>query len=380
MTTEKTKPDFSVTTCTEIRTGGGQLIKVRCNPDDVAKITEALQLAHSFDKPLTKPLKNTQSTKLGQGPIGHYTRFDILRHRYGGGGYPGNGAYVEVLEIKDAPDGRHPFVIYHRAENYSWSWPKVEASFTEWENLDQAISALENNSREISTGGDCTKIPGFIRRVECGLLIPWFLAIGDQALIGDYAFPEHLQNDPYFRFGGKFVVREDRDSPPKIKICLGNCKFEDGKGDTRRTVYWDDGSVWREDIGPRPTALSEHDEWIADVTSHFQQMLAGDKKEFSINFLDGSKFSGRIILPKDKDTSPAGDYLLVATLRQNGKENVKEGWVNNFEPTPEFPSIIDYVTAKFLENGLEVVKIEIQKKKVKRGGRKWHGVFHSPPD
>ena len=75
-------------------------------------------------------------------------------------------------------------------------------------------------------GGSCdtakefSNLEGFKRRVVCNALTPWFYAIGDEELIGDYAFPEGFQDDPVYRLGKRFVVF-DHDGVPEIKTCMG---------------------------------------------------------------------------------------------------------------------------------------------------------------
>ncbi|MEK7160392.1 MAG: hypothetical protein AAB724_00030, partial [Patescibacteria group bacterium] len=258
----------------------------------------------------------------------------------------------------------------------------------EWETLENALEAFKRywSSRETETG--FAKIPGFKRRILCSALTPWFYAIGDEELIGDYAFPEGLQDDPVFRFGQQFVTF-DHDRIPIIKTCMGT-RFLQGKEHDYpykeyryRLVYWDDGSVWKDgfnsdtEYSPRPVKESEL--WITEATRQFRQFLAGQKTEFAIDFTDGSKFVGKLATPKRRVPCAEGDYLMVVQIK--GEKKLRQGWVNDFKPTPKYPDIIRYVINGLAKKGqtVEIKHIEIKESRVKKGGKKWAGVFFAPP-
>jgi hypothetical protein len=54
--------------------------------------------------------------------------------------------------------------------------------------------------------------------VECGLLDPWFFAIADQGLNGDFALPNSLYDHPVFRPFHRYMFTNDRKQP--VKQCL----------------------------------------------------------------------------------------------------------------------------------------------------------------
>jgi hypothetical protein len=214
--------------------------------------------------------------------------------------------------------------------------------------------------------------------------VPWFYAIGDEELIGDYAFPDGLQDDPVYRFGRKFLVCGYREVP-MVKTCMG-ARFVEGETEypphdkvQYRLVYWDDGSVWDErksyDGLPRP--LEEGEMWITEAVQQFKKLLAGETTNFTINFTDGNKFVGKLVKTKKNSSCAEGDYLLAIKFKGD-KESV-EGWVNNFKPTKDAPNIIQYVTDRYNEEGNEIELIEIKKCKTKKGGKKWSGAFFNVP-
>ncbi len=84
--------DFSVTTSSEIKTGGGQLLRFDCRPEDVERVKRCLgSLVEGITLPQTVHVKG-----VSQGGYGRYSRFDIKQHDYAGGGYPGCGGFIET--------------------------------------------------------------------------------------------------------------------------------------------------------------------------------------------------------------------------------------------------------------------------------------------
>ncbi|MAF20785.1 MAG: hypothetical protein CMI55_03840 [Parcubacteria group bacterium] len=108
MTDQKKKKDFSSYTYGEARTGGGQLIKFTCEPEDVKKIKSFLaENVRGIDVPVTGQVSTSHGT------FGQYSRYKVVQHKYAGGGYgPSCGGCIEVLEIKNPPMSRHRIVIY----------------------------------------------------------------------------------------------------------------------------------------------------------------------------------------------------------------------------------------------------------------------------
>lgn len=330
--------------------------------------------------PETHGLKQTQ-----HGSYGSYTRYDVVQHKYAGGGPNecGGWGYIEVLEVRNPPDGRHGIVINERTND--------GGCFTEWSTLDEACKAFERSWSSQDTTKQFSKFPGFLRRVTCGALVPWFYAIGEEELIGEYAFPQGLQDDPVFRFGIKFLVPErlsESDySIPTVKMCMGtrfiNREVDGGwydggrkKREVFRLVYWSDGSVWNEMRNPGlvPRPLEQSEEWITEALTKFKQVLSGHIENFSIDFLDGTKFVGGIKKSKSRRFTKAGDYFVLAKTKESKPQ---QGWVNGFIPTPDSPDVISFIKKRFLSEGRVVERIEVKKFRTEKGEKKWSGAFFS---
>lgn len=358
----------------EGRTGIGQLVEFTCPPDIMEQVSEFLRTnIRTIDIP------TTGRVNVAHGGYGQYTRYDVIQHDYAGGGPDEGGGwgYIEFLEIKNPPDSRWGIVINERSSHKG-------GVFTEWETLEHARAAFKKFWGSHCTEEEFPKLTGFKRRVACGGLTPWFYAIGDEQLIGDYAFPEGLQDDAVYRFGRQFVIF-DYDGVLGVKTCMGT-RFVKRKRNYHpydeqqyRLVYWDDGSVWDESNGhggsPRP--VEEGEMWIEEAVQQFRQLLAGKSAVFVINFTDGNKFVGKLVRANCRVPCAEGNYFLVVHLK--GKKKPLEGWVNDFKPTQEAPDIVQYVTQRYAKNGQEVEHVEVKKCKTKNGGRKWSGVFFHPP-
>lgn len=363
---------FSSYTYGEGRTGLNQLVEFTCRPNETASVREFLQKnIRTIDIPTTRRLN------IFHGGYGRYTRYDVTQHKYAGGG-PGEGGgwgYIEVLEIKSPPDDRWGIVIHEYRSHRG-------ATFTEWDTIETANAAFEKLWSALETEGTSEQLPGFRRRVECAELSPWFYAIGDEQLLGDYAFPEGLQDDPVYRCGQQFVVF-DRDGIPTVKTCMGARFIPRSTHDSceklpYRMVHWNDGSVWDEsrnrDASP-PRPIVEGEQWITEAIHQFRLLLAGGKKQFTIQFGDGGSFVGRLNEAKPSLSSPAGRYFLHVSFK--GGPKPAKGWVT-FTPTPETPNILQHVIQHFAASGKTVDRVEIMERQVERGGKKWAGVFYAP--
>lgn len=353
----------------EGRTGLGQLVEFTCPSGNVEQVSEFLRVnIRTIDIP------TTGRVNIAHGGYGQYTRYDVVQHDYAGGGPGDSGGwgYIEVLEIKNPPDCRWGIVINERASHKG-------GVFTEWETLENARAAFNNFWGSGYTEEKLSNLPGFKRRVVCGELTPWFYAIGDQQLNGDYAFPEGLQDDAVYRFGRQFVVF-DNNGAPSVKTCMGTrfVEHERNHEQPHRLVYWSDGSLWNENNshGDLPRPIEEGEMWIAEAVQQFRQLLAGKSTEFAINFTDGNKFVGKLVKANLRVPCAAGDYLLDVRLKGESKPTV--GWIRDFKPTKENPDIAQYITGRFAQNGKEVERVEIKECKLEKGGKKWSGVFYHP--
>jgi hypothetical protein len=240
--------DFTTTTYAECKTGGGQLVEIKCRPEDVEWVKYYATMFHSIHIPETSELL------IGHGGYGKYTRFIIKQHKYAGGW---NG-FIEVLEIKNPPEGRCGIVI-HKCSN-------GRSIFYEFESLNEA---KETWKKSFSFPEEFVNEKGFIRHVGCSLLEPWFYAVGNQAIKGDFVFPDHLDhNHPVYRTGRKVkLVRYDGEE--KIKTCWGTTVREydtdEYRGRTSMekkeylTIQFDDGTTWSE-YGSTETVLPLNEE------------------------------------------------------------------------------------------------------------------------
>lgn len=362
---------FSSYSFSEGKTGIGQQISFTYPlGEDAKKIKEFIaEKIRSFDLPIA------HKTNVDHGSFGRYSRYEIIQHKYAGG----HGGYIELLEIKNPPDNRHNIVIHFYTDSDN-------SSFSEWETIKDATYAFQryfawDQKEEID------KFPGFKRWIKCGALTPWFYAIGDEELIGDYAVASGLEDDPVFRLNKSFVVFDD-EGFPAIKTCMGTRFIEKEhqdfdskkKKEYFRLVFWDDGSCWDEHCQrfhnyslPRPAESEEL--WITEAIAEFKKALAGKKTDFTINFTNGEQFIGKIKTAAKKQFCAEGDYFLTVSLE--GEKEQRKGWLTNFTPTAEYPDVIQYVTAKYKEKGCKVVQIKIEKSKTKKGGKKWAGTFFS---
>lgn len=364
---------FSSYTHSDGRTGIKQRVSFTCCSEDVDEVKKFLR-----EKVRTIEVETTHTVNVSHGGYGRYSRYQIVQHKYAGGGEGGCCGYIEVLEIKDAPKGRCPFVIHE------WTSDRGEC-FTEWETLADALAAWEKSWSSHSKPETFVGLHGFKRRVECGALSSWFYATGEEELIGDYAVPYGIEDDPVFRLGKKFVV-VDSDGAVAVKTCMGTRFVREVPGDyygrseqkvrVFRLVYWDDGTVWDERYAKEraPRLLDEKEVWIAEALAQFRAVLAGKQTGFTINFTNGTKFFGGIREGKPR-ANPEGRYFAIVHLSDGTKQ---EGWFN-FKPTPDAPDAITFLNRAIEKKyGVTVKKVTIKEKQTTKKGKKWAGVFLSP--
>ncbi len=202
---------------------------------------------------------------VGKGSYRKYSRYHIEQHRYAGGGCPNNGGYIEALEIHDAPEGRHPFIIYASSER---PLDPPRGLFAEFHTLQETIAAYEQlwgKSR-----GSITKtaptLPGFQRLVQCDYLTPWFYAVGNQELLGDFVVIPGWGNDPLYRVGAWYLVTTERECT-RVKVCMGalvtSTSLSDNHDmDVRHYVLWHDGTHWN-GTGTPPRLCKHQPETLA---------------------------------------------------------------------------------------------------------------------
>ena len=390
-------PENTIKYCAiECTTSTGQIVSVECDSSKSELLKKSFKKNIKF---VTEKL--TVATSLSHGSCAKYSRFKIKQHNYGANMV----AYRELLEILDAPKGKIRFVIFHHRPDYHGS----SSCFTEWKTLKNAKKAFDRIYRvnfcnslfetDEEKESNVENQSGFIRTVRCGELQPWFYAIGREQIIGDCVVPEYLNDDPVYRLGQKFIVYS-RDGTSSIKTCLG-CRFvsykheedilgrrsEEKKCDFFRLVYFNDGFIWDEsqkkncwnsdEVNP-PEIILDKELWIVEAMKQFREILSGNQTNFSINFDDGNTFIGKLSKSRLKNHCEAADYNLRVTI--DGESELREGWVNNFIPTPKYPDIVSRI-----KNGLndiapeKVLRVEVVSKRIstdqKIKPKKWSGVF-----
>jgi len=349
------------------------MVELSCPEESVELVRSALAACQSVHLPITHKV-NVQ-----HGGYGRYTRYNITQHQYAGGGHPGCGGFIEALEIHDAPDDRCQFILHEDIEDY-YRFGSVFFEFDSLANMlaiwDKAWGSGSQRRQNIESA------PGFRRRVECGGLTPWFYAIGEQALWGDFAFPNHVGNDPVFRPLQKFVVY-DSDEYPTIKTCMG-ChtatrevpdygRWGTAKKQQFRVVYWDDGTIYDEQnhsFLKRPRPLTERDLFAQQAVDRLRQCLSGKEKKFDIPLSDGGKFTCRFHPPDRSKHTAAGVYFARVTMI-NGEE--KDGTFE-FKPTPQCPTAEDFLAQQKRVKAVHDLKFSA--KSMSR--KKWAGVLDAP--
>lgn len=366
MSQNQKKKDFSYYTHSECRTGKGQLVEFTCHSEDVEKVKNFLaENLRTIEIPATCAVEN-----ISHDGYGRYTRYKIVQHKYAGGGHPGCGGFIEVLEIKNLPDKRCGFVIYS-------DMGSCDSVFFEFKSLEDAIKAFEKNwSVGRSIRKRMAEQKGYIRTVECGFLNPWFYAVADQNIVGDLVFPNVVvEDDPVYRVFRKFIVR-DYDGLPTIKICLG-CAYYEYKKNQHKKVFWNDGTTWDDYSSSNiPKPLDEKTIWIQEAIDNFRNLIAGKTDKFEIEFTNGNKFIGRFS-PKDKRRHhKEGRYKVRIKYKKGRKTKTIEGEFD-FKPTLKIPTVEDSLNQQTKDKGAEIISIESVVRTWWSKGRdkKWSGVY-----
>jgi len=202
-------------------------------------------------------------------------------------------------------------------------------------------------------------------------------------LVGDYAFPEGLQDDPVYVTGRKFVVCPSEDDAPRIKTCLGTRFLSGDHVDSpyqrkpwhRRLVYWDDGTVTTLDGESdypnhgwaRPLLGGEM--WVTEAMEQFYRLLMGQSDHFLINFVGGAQFVGKIVpIKASQKLQKHGSYFAQVKIVEEEKD--RQGMFE-FIPTPECPDAVAFLESKFSPKIIEILQIRLNTPR----GKKWSGVF-----
>jgi len=357
-------------TYAEGQTNIGHMVEFTCHPDDIEKVKVALEDIRTIHPPVN------HKVNVGHGSYGRYSRFNIEQHKYAGG----RGGFIEVLEVRNAPDGRCG-IVFHQYDTRDGS------VFYEFETVEQAEGVFEKNFKSRKSVAEIAKdATGFVREVKCGNLSPWFYALGDQHLNGDFVFPDVITEDPDFLFGKKYVVFEhccsrgslhSSTSYPVIKTCVGVRLLtrDDGyhnRNKGYRRVFWDDGTYWDEGINDRPRLVCEDEVWIHEAVEEFRLLLSGETDKFEINFANGDKFVGRFRGRNPRERHPAGSYYVKARC-SNGE--IVEGDIE-FEPTEEVPTVEAELRRRAKAEDAEIKEILVVRREDRSPGARWAGVFH----
>lgn len=372
------KHGFSTFTHGEGRTALGSGVEFTCRSEDKEAVQKFLETnVRSISLPLTR-------TSIPHGSYCQPSRYNIKQHKYSAGQEEAFYRYVEVLEIIQPPDERCGVVINDRSHEGGF--------FSEWETVEQALAAYDivwrcNDERSYfgpvkDRWEKIRRLPGFKRVVECGAMQPWFYAIGEEVLVGDYAFPHGLQDDPVFRFGVKFAVMS-RSEGWRIKTCMGTRFFEKEQDhspyqkERKRFVYWDDGSRWEEGDGvPTPRPAEEGELWIAEAVEQFRRLLSGPQTHFEIAFANGMVFSGQLVDGEKKSLgSPEGLYEV--TIFRKDKEPARTE--TKFKPTEEYPMVRDWLEAELFRKEIAFASFEVKLIEAEKYGQHWTGVFEDEP-
>lgn len=380
------KERLSFYTFGECKTASGQLIQYRCHPDEKEKVKAFLQeYVRDIDIPTNK------EHNMSHGGYGRYTRFKITQHKYAGGG----SGYIEMLEIHDPPDGRWPYVClehngHYRPGDWFWEFKSLESMLAVWDQWWQRSRCEPDPMDKYVLDKELVRPMKAVKRtVECGFLSPWFYAMGDQIICGDFVIPDMgLCSHPEYTPGRQFVVQHGEE-PPVIKTCMccykhskrvwergGGWGYYDNKEVTKDVycVVWKDGTQTEIDDGlwtVRPAELGEL--WITVAFEKFQRVIAGDLLAFEIPFIDGTKFVGRFRPTKKQDLTRPGRYMIQAYFikKDETKEILRKGTVE-FEPSEQVKDVISFIKQQAWQKDFTLSRIESVVYMEKKG---WRGFY-----
>lgn len=335
----------------ETRTASGQLVTVECTAELAEPVRQLLAQVHRIRGAENRPL----------GVDGHprWSRYHVTQLRR----IENALMTLEALEVLDPPDGRNGLILFERRTGGGgtfWEFASREGLLVTWESWSGCLPERRPPARDM------------VRCVQCNTIAPWFCAIGDQPLHGDWVLPdEGIVADPLFVTGRRFVLR-DREGLPTIKRCLCVQRLPDPD---RRIVTWDDGSQWDETIGRMPRPLDEAELWIDDAVQKFRELLAGRRRSFDIIFGDGTRFSGRLV---GETNGCSVDGLYRARIRLRNRRTLVERTHTGdvvFTATTTIPTIEHYLTARASLENEELLEIEECVRVNRRGERGWAGVY-----
>lgn len=337
----------------EVRTAAGQLLSIRCSPDDREAVQRVLETQVAR---ISLPTSRGVKTNVSHGGYGRYSRYDVEQLHYAGAG----SSYIEALVIKDAPEGRAQFVLHESRpeDSHFWEFNTRKGLVKTFESWWGSVVSRRGRARDV------------IREVRCGSCSPWFYAVGDQEVVGDIVVPSAgILADPYYTNHRRFLVRDTAGLfQMKRVLCVHQCE----RG---RRVTWYDGTYWDEWTGgPSPQPMDEGEPWIQEAMDRFRELLAGGRTSFVIPFVDGVKFTGRISGHENRHSTEGTYKARVRVRNAEGEEQILEGAIEH-RRTAEVLTVEDTIRLKARINNCEVVEIESCVRELKRGSRGWAGVF-----
>jgi len=177
-----------------------------------------------------------------------------------------------------------------------------------------------------------------------------------------------IHDDPYFVAGRKFLVTNKGRS--FVKTCLGAKVLSDEDG-PYRVIFWDDGTISdSRKLKVLPKPFEKKEVW-EEAVRNLSKLLSGEIGSFRMKLLDGIQLEAKV---KPLKYAPEGRYYVIVTLRSG---EIRKGWVD-FKPHEGAINLIQYIKERMMTiTGEEVIKIEVKKTEVKKGGKRWLGIFFS---
>lgn len=202
-------------------------------------------------------------TLLHHGGYPTTTCFTIITHAYAGS----TSGYVEVLEIKNPPVSKIPFIVH--------IYEQGKSLFYEFNSVDDA-KKYASTFISLSTIGyyDATK-KLWKRRIDCHELEPWFYAKQLGSIVYDFVIPETYSiNDKYFTKDASFIIFQDK--YVSCKKVLAVCSEENTV-----SIYWNDATHTSiSKAGHMEVIPYTHPEWKGELLRKWWHLINGTERYF----------------------------------------------------------------------------------------------------
>lgn len=182
---------------------------------------------------------------------GQTPKFEINRHKLIRTEWAGGGEWMEVLEVKNPPEGKKNTVVHicRLADGAKHS------TFFEFTLPVYANNAFDQSYRERPKKREemIENSIGFIRKADCGPIRPWFYATTEKIVFNDFAVPVEVHKEypnitaagrPLFAKGRRVIVIEGRFK--EAKRCIGVLWVKKNVSEFSPdvvTVFWEDGTA-----------------------------------------------------------------------------------------------------------------------------------------